>query len=279
MATDDRGTGPYHLSGRVAIVTGAGRGLGRHMALALARAGASVALAARTIPQLERVRAEIEAAGGTAIAVPTDVGVSSQVTTLIETTIERFGRLDVLVNNAGGSASNPESPFETRAITEIGDEEWRYALEVNLSSALYGARAALPHLLKQGGTIINMSSGEGLLGGPHWGVAVAHGGVMTLTRVLSQIYAKQGVRTNCLVPGFIASHVEEGDSAQLEQFDTAMSRFNPTGRAGRGWELEPLVLFLASDASSYVTGQMFVIDGGGVAGGFAPTGFAPEVGA
>jgi NAD(P)-dependent dehydrogenase (short-subunit alcohol dehydrogenase family) len=106
---------------------------------------------------------------------------------------------------------------------------------------------------------------------------VAAGANITLTKLLSSLYSRQGIRVNCLAPGFIAAHLDAGDTQQLAEMDEMTNRHNPMGRTGRGWEMEPLILFLASDAGRYVTGQLFIIDGAGTAAGFAPLGFAPEV--
>ncbi len=269
----------FDLTGRVAVVTGGGRGLGRHMAKALARAGASVVIASRTVGQLQHVQAEIEAARGVALAVPTDVADSAQVNALVAATVERFGRLDIVVNNAGGSYPGASNLGSLTPLLDATDDHWRWGLETNLSSTFYVCRAAIPHLVRRGGgSIVNMSSGEGMRGGPHWEHAVAAGGNITLTKLLSAQYARDGVRVNCLAPGFIAAHLDRGDERQLAEMDEMTKRFNPVGRTGRGWEMEPLILFLASDASRYVTGQLFIIDGAGTAAGFAPAGYAPEVG-
>jgi NAD(P)-dependent dehydrogenase (short-subunit alcohol dehydrogenase family) len=263
------------LKDRVAIVTGAGRGLGQQMALALAKAGAHVVVAARTQAQIEETARAIRGLreDRRAVAVPTDVCDSRQVDALIERCLSEFGRLDIMLSNAGiGDASARD-----KELWDVSDDEWRDALEVNLSSAFYSARAASrPMVERGGGVIINVGSGTALRGYPqNFAYAAAKGGVIALTKSLAVMLAPHHIRVNCIIPGWVA----QAPPASEEEAETrrANGRFIPVQRLGEAWELGPLAVFLASDASSYVTGQDFTIDGGGLAGGYAPTGFAPEV--
>ena len=255
----------FSLEGKVAVVTGAGRGLGRQMALAMARAGADVVCAARTSEQIEGAAAEIRELGRRAITVPTDVRSATDINAMVERCISEFGRLDVMLANAGGGgAASGKQPHE------VSDDQWHDTLDTNLSSALYCARAAIPHMQRQGGgVIITVASGTGLRGYPQgWAYAAAKAGLVGLTQSLALIYAKDNIRVNTIVPGFIAQRPPA--NAQEEAVYAERGKFIPARRLGRADELGPLAVFLASDASSYVTGESFIIDGGGLAGGVAP---------
>jgi NAD(P)-dependent dehydrogenase (short-subunit alcohol dehydrogenase family) len=257
----------FSLDGRVAIVTGAGRGLGRQMALALARCGADVVCAARTPEQIESAAAEIRALGRRAITVPTDVRRSEQIDRMVARCIEAFGRVDVMLANAGGGGA-----AVGKRADEATDADWHDTLDTNLSSFFFCARAVIPHMRRQGGgVIISVASGTGLRGDPRlWAYATAKAGVMALTRALAAQYVRENIRVNCIVPGFVAQRPprdEQEAAAYAER-----GKFIPVGRLGRADELGPLAVYLASDASSYVTGECFIIDGGGLAGGAAPLG-------
>ena len=263
----------FELKGKVAIVTGAGRGLGRHMALALAKAGADVACAARTEEQIEETASHIRAAGRRALAVPTDVRKSAQVDRLVERCLAEFGRLDIMFNNAGiGDALS-----QGKELRDVSDEVWHDTIDVNLSSAFYGARAAARPMIEQGGgVIVNVASGTGLRGNPsNFAYGAAKAGVLALTKSLALMLVDHNIRVNCIIPGFVAQQ-PPADQKEAD-FYLARGRYVPVQRLGEAWELGPLAIFLASDASSYITGQGFIIDGGGLAGGYAPVGFAPEV--
>lgn len=260
---------------RVAIVTGGSRGLGREMALALALAGAEVCIASRTPSQLESTAAFIaEQSGRLVLAVPTDVQSSSAVDALVRATVERFGRLDIMVNNAGIGDSRGSGA----RIWDLEDEDWHDTISVNLDSVFYGSRAAVRQFRAQDrpGVIINVASGVGLRAQPNlMGYSSAKGGVIAFSRTLAAQVAPTGTRVNCIVPGYVVQAPPEGDEATERV--AQRGRFNPSRRLGEAWELGPLAVLLASDASSYITGEIFVIDGGGLAGGIAPIGhMAPE---
>jgi len=254
------------LDGKVAIITGAGRGLGRAMAVKLADAGADIVAAARTQSQLDETAEAIKKTGRKCLIVPTDVTVSAQVNALAAATVKQFGKIDILVNNAGGGDGTRD-----KQLPEITDDEWRRGIDTNLSSQFYGCRAVIAQMVKQNrGKIINLASGYGLRGGKHnFMYACAKGGVIQLTRSMALTYAQFNIQTNCIVPG-VFPHNE----ATMQLFKGG--KFIPVGRVGQDSELGPLAVFLASDASNHINGELIAIDGGGLAGGIAPTGVLPE---
>ena len=255
------------LDGRRIIVTGAGRGLGRQMALHLADAGADVVCAARTPEQIEAVAEEVRSRGRRALVIPTDVTDSRQVDALVEQTIAEWGGFEVFIANAGGGGASAG-----KRVNQISDADWRDTIDTNLSSAFYCARAAAVHFHERGGKIITVASGTALRGDARLIVyGAAKAGVITLTQGLATQLARYDIRVNCIVPGFVLQRTLE----QPEEIETARQQGAriPAGRVGEAWELGPLAVYLASDASAYVTGEAFVIDGGGLAGGLAPTGW------
>jgi len=253
------------LDGKVAIITGAGRGLGRAMAVKLAETGADIVAAARTQSQLDETAEAVRKTGRKCLIVPTDVTVSAQVNALAAATVKQFGRIDILVNNAGGGDDTLG-----KQLPEITDDEWRRGIDTNLSSQFYGCRAVIAQMVKQNrGKIINIASGYGLRGGKHnFMYTCAKGGVIQLTRSMAVTYAQFNIQTNCIVPG-----VFPHDEAALQFFKGG--KFIPIGRVGQDSELGPLAVFLASDASNHINGELIAIDGGGLAGGIAPTGVSP----
>lgn len=258
-----------NLDGKIVVITGGGTGLGLEMVRALARAGADLVIAGRRPGPIESARDEAIAAGRSAIAVPTDVSRSDDANDLIDAAIKRFGRVDALINNAAMVADNVLKP-----IWEITDAEWETAMSVNLSGAFYCARAAAKPMADAGrGKIINVASGFGLRGGRDiYMYCTSKGGIIQLTRVLSFSLARYGITANSIVPGFIPTI---DPAAEINRTLPQTGDFLPSGKLGRPDELGPVTVFLASDASDYMTGEMFILDGGGLAAGIAPTGYAP----
>lgn len=260
------------LDGRVAIVTGGSRGLGKAMAIALSQAGADVCIASRTQSQLDEAAEIIARASGRApMVLATDVQDRPACDALIAKTVERFGRLDVMLNNAGIGDARGSGRF-----WDIEDDDWHDTIEVNLYSTFYCSRAATKVLLEQGdgGVIVNVASGTALRGFPQSiGYAAAKAGVISLTKSMAGQLVGENIRVNCIIPGFVAQHepVNQEEADRVAQ----RGRFNTARRLGEAWELGPLAVFLCSDASSYITGESFVIDGGGLSAGIAPTGFVP----
>jgi NAD(P)-dependent dehydrogenase (short-subunit alcohol dehydrogenase family) len=257
----------FSLEGKVAVITGAGRGLGRAMALRLADCGADIVAASRTVSQLEETAEGIRKLGRRCLIAPTDVAASAQVNAMVGSAMEEFGRVDILINNAGGGEDQLGKQLES-----ITDEEWRRGIDTNLSSQFYCARAVIPHMVRQKrGKIINIASGYGLRGEKHnYMYACSKGGVLQLTRSLALTYAEHNIQTTCIVPG-IFPHNE-----RLMKFFKG-GKFIPIGRVGYDEDLGPLAVFLSSDASNHLNGELIIIDGGGLAGGITPTGVIPEL--
>lgn len=253
------------LDGKTTIVTGGGTGLGLAMVRALARAGSDVAIASRRQAPLEKAAQEVRDFGRRALTIATDVSDSSQVNDMVAAVLEEFGKVDVLINNAGRTSENAQLP-----IWDISDEEWRSGLEVNLSGAFFCARAVSRHMVEQGqGKIINVASGFGMRGGRDiYAYACSKGGVIQLTRTLAVSLARYGVTANTIVPGFIPT---EGVDAMKGVLPSSGATI-PTGRLGLPEDIGPIAVFLASAASDYMNGEVITLDGGGLAGGIAPTG-------
>jgi len=262
-----------NLAGKVVIITGGGTGLGKAMALALAKAGADVVVAARRVEPLEQTAAEVRALGRRALAISTDVTVSQQVNNLVARTISEMGKLDIMINNAGIVRGE-----RRKQIWDITDEEWYLGVNTNLTGAFFGCRAVSKYFATQKkGKIINTASGEGLRGvRDQYMYPCAKGGVVQLTRSLALSLAADNVQVNCIVPGFIDTRaLQPGaptDIPAIARYD-----FIPVGRLGIPTDISSMALFLASDASDYVTGGIFVVDGSGLAGGYATTGYAPII--
>jgi len=264
----------FHLEGKVAIVTGAGRGLGRQMSLALAHAGADVVCAARSLDQIERTAADVRTLGRRAVAHATDVRNSAACDSLIRRAVDELGRLDIMLSNAGIGDMRSAG----RELWDIEDDAWRDTLEVNLSSAFYCARAASKVMVEQGhgGAIINVASGTATRAYTlDIGYGSAKAGVIAMTKTLSAMLVRHNIRVNCIIPGYVQQAPADNERSAI--FAQTRGKYLPVQRLGEAWELGPLAIYLASDASSYVTGQGFIIDGAGLAGGLAPTSFAPAV--
>ena len=259
------------LEGKVVVITGGGTGLGLAMVRALARAGANLSIAGRRSGPIEAAVKEVNELGRDALAIPTDVTESAQVDLLISTTLEHFGQIDVLINNAGAVQENVRKP-----IWDISDDEWRMVMDVNLSGAFYCARAASQPMAERGqGKIINVASGFGMRAGRDiYMYCCSKGGMIQLTKVLSFNLARYGITANSIVPGFIPT---TSTDSEMRSSLPRSGDFLPTGKLGRPEDLGPIAVFLSSPASDYMTGEMIIADGAGLAAGITPTGHAPEV--
>jgi NAD(P)-dependent dehydrogenase (short-subunit alcohol dehydrogenase family) len=247
----------FDLTGRAAIVTGGSRGLGQEIAEALAEAGASLMLCARREQWLTPALDDFRARGFRAEGMVCDVSDEKQVQQVVDATMAAFGRIDVLVNNAGISwGERPES---------MPVDKFRKVLDTNLTGAFLFAQAAGREMLKAGrGSIINIASTAALksaVHGPHYaGYVSSKAALMGLTRELAATWGPQGIRVNAIAPGFFHSRLAD---PVIEQVEPEIKQRNPIPRIGRAGELKGVALFLASDASSYVTGHTVVVDGGG----------------
>jgi NAD(P)-dependent dehydrogenase (short-subunit alcohol dehydrogenase family) len=261
------------LTGKSIVITGAARGLGKQMALALAKAGADLLMGDLLAAQVEQTAEEVRALGRRAVAVTLDVRDSHQCDALIQRCLDEFGCIDVMLSNAGIG----EGRGLNRTLWEITDEDWQDNIAINLSSAFYCARAASRAMIEQGrGVIINLGSGTALRGAPHiFPYAAAKAAVISLTQSLAMLLARHNIRVNCIIPGEFARRPSE--SEEETRHWEGRGKFFPAQRVGEPWELGPLAVFLSSDASSYITGQGFAVEGGFLSGGYAPISFAPEV--
>jgi NAD(P)-dependent dehydrogenase (short-subunit alcohol dehydrogenase family) len=243
------------LTGRVAVVTGASRGLGRAIAIALAEAGASVALAARSKPDLEETAARVETHGVRALVAPTDVSHYAAVEALMGETVAALGRLDVVVNNSGIGTVVP--------MAEATPEEWARTVAVNLTGVFNGCRAAAPYLLAQrSGKVINISSVLAVAGLPGYVLyAATKGGIISLTRALGVEWARHNVQVNAIAPGWFVTDMNAGAFADPDIRERLL-RPVPARRTGRPDEVGPLAVYLASGASDFMTGQTIFLDGG-----------------
>jgi NAD(P)-dependent dehydrogenase (short-subunit alcohol dehydrogenase family) len=187
--------------------------------------------------------------------------------------VDELGAIDIMLSNAGiGDALT-----QAQELWDVSDENWHDTIDVNLSSAFYCARAASKAMIDRGrgGAIINVASGTALRAyTANFAYGAAKAGVISFTKTLAVLLQRHDIKVNCIIPGFVAQRPPETE--QIAQFMASRAKYFPVQRMGEAWELGPLAVYLASAASSYVTGQSFVIDGGGLAGGVAPVGFAPE---
>jgi NAD(P)-dependent dehydrogenase (short-subunit alcohol dehydrogenase family) len=243
----------FRLDGKVAIVTGASSGLGVAFAQALAEAGADVVLGARRVDRLAETQALVEAAGRRGIAVETDVSRPEHCDRIVERALDELGHVDVLVNNAGVGTAVPA--------TRETPDQFRSVVEVNLNGCYWMAQAC-GRVMRPGSSIVNISSVLGLTTGglPQAAYSASKAGLLGLTRDLAQQWTgRKGIRVNALAPGFFAS--EMTDQYPDGYLDSMVPRI-PAGRTGDPAELAAALVFLASDAAGYVTGQTLAVDGG-----------------
>lgn len=244
----------FSVKGKVAIITGSGKGIGRALALGFAKSGASVALVARTVTDLEAVASEIKAEGGKALVVPTDVTKSAQVLQMVQKTVKEFGRIDVLVNCAGGGTFVP--------LLDMSEEAWDEMVDFNLKSVYLCCRAAGKVMVeKKRGSIINFSSGAAVSPTPgliHY--CAAKSGVDQFTRTLAAEWGPFNVRVNAISPGLMNTqhNLDVMGASVIEQYAKAI----PLGRIGQPEDILGLAIFLASEASAFITGAIIPVSGG-----------------
>jgi len=252
----------FDLKNKVAVVTGARRGMGRTHALTLAKAGAKVVVSDISLEDCQKVVDEIKKSGGEAMAIKCDISKKSEVDKMIADTVKKFGKIDILVNNAGIAQFKP--------FLEITEEEWDKTIDVNLKGYFLCSQAAAKEMAKQkSGVIINIASiamgqvGVGFLNLAHY--CASKGGIVGLTEELALELAPHNIRINAIAPGVIETPMVDPLKSSKEVMDATLARV-PMRRMGQPQDISNAVLFLASDESSYMTGSTVVVDGGWLAG-------------
>jgi NAD(P)-dependent dehydrogenase (short-subunit alcohol dehydrogenase family) len=247
------------LEDKTALVTGAAMGIGRSTAVLLAEEGAKVVVADVDEEQANETSRLIKEAGGEALVVRTDVSKSEDVEAAIDTMVETFGSIDILHNNAAIALG--------ATVVDTTDELWNRVLDVNLGGVYRGCKYAIPHMIRNGGgSIINSTSVQALRGFAGWAAyAASKGGIVSLTQQVALEYANHNIRVNCIAPGTIMTPLNEKLFKEAEDPDALIetwNRMHPIGRFGQPEEVAEAVLFLASDASSFITGHCLAVDGG-----------------
>jgi meso-butanediol dehydrogenase / (S,S)-butanediol dehydrogenase / diacetyl reductase len=272
----EKGNTKMRFDGKAGLVTGAGSGIGRATALGFAARGGAVAVADINAENANKVAAEIRAAGGRALALVADVTRPADIDMMIERTTSTFGRLDFLHNNAFGMPVAQTSTQVASRTADVADDVWSHMLDVGLTAVFRAMKRAIPAMRAHGGgAIVNTASISGLRA--DYGIAAynaAKAGVINLTRVVAIEYARYGIRANCICPGAIDTPLLAPALAQ-PGFADKIKEAIPMGRLGRPEEMANVVLFLASDLASFVTGAAFVADGGQTAKTGSPS-FMPE---
>lgn len=247
----------FRLDDKVAIVTGGGRGLGRQIALAYVEAGAKVVVCSRKVEACEEVVKEIEEMGGEGLALACNVADPNDVQHVVEETIKRFGKIDILVNNSGASWGAP--------VLEMPLEAWYKVMNVNITGTFLMSQAVGKHMVAQkSGKIINMSSIAGLKGSDPRvmdaiGYNASKGAINTFTKDLAAKWGQFNINVNAIAPGFIPTKMSKG---VLEKGGGVVAELTPLRRLGKEEEIRGIAIFLASEASSYITGEIISIDGG-----------------
>ncbi|MFO8011072.1 MAG: glucose 1-dehydrogenase [Dehalococcoidia bacterium] len=246
----------FSLEGKAAIVTGASRWTGKTIAIEMARAGADVAVSARTADAVQKTAEEIRALGKRSIAIPADMTVAEEVDEMVRRTNEEFGRIDILVNNVGDA-------LLLKSVSDLSQEEWNRVINQNLTPPFLCSKAVLDIMMKQGGgSIVNVASGEGLRAHvTNLGYGAAKAAVINMTMGLAGELAQYNIRVNAVAPGFIDTTALTMGLDYLPDLKALFDRV-PMKRAALQEEIAGPVIFLSSDAAGYVTGITVVVDGG-----------------
>jgi len=247
------------LDQRVAIITGGGTGIGRHIALEFAKQGAKVVICGRNMENLEKVVEEVKALGGHSLAIATDISVAEQVRNLAKQTVDSFGRIDILVNNAGICRSAP--------LLEMTEQEWDEVLDINLKGVFLCTQAVARYMVeKRYGKIVNISSNSGRGGGldDYANYCASKAGVIQLTKSSAFELGAYGINVNAIAPGKIETEMDKRymTPEQYEEYVEDRKAKAVLGRVGNTQDIANLVLFLASDDSSFICGETIAIDGG-----------------
>jgi 3-oxoacyl-[acyl-carrier protein] reductase/2-hydroxycyclohexanecarboxyl-CoA dehydrogenase len=245
----------FKLNGKVAVVTGSGRGIGAAIAVAFAEAGAKIVVTSRHKDECDAIVARIKKAGGEATCIPCDVSKESDIKTLIEKTIENYKRLDILVNNAG--------VFETNSVENIKNSEWKHVQSIDLDGTFLCIKYAVPYMKKVGGgRIINISSVAGLEGfASSAAYCAAKFGIRGLTKAAASDLAKYNITVNAICPGLIETKMTEAFTTDPNVLNSFVQKI-PANRVGKPEDIAAAALFLAGDEASYVIGTELVVDGG-----------------
>jgi NAD(P)-dependent dehydrogenase (short-subunit alcohol dehydrogenase family) len=246
------------LDGKVALITGAGSGIGRATALLFAKEGSRVAVADYVPAGGEETVSMIKETGGEAIFIEVDVSKASDVERMVKAAVDKYGRIDILHNNAG--ITPPTAPT-----ADTTEENWDSVINANLKGVFLGSKYVIPVMIKQGGgVIINTASGGGLVGTPGLSAyGASKGGVIQLTKAMALEYAKQNIRVNSICPGAVRTPMSKAHQADIARRQAFTRPFRvPLGRMGQPEEIAKAALYLACDDSSYVTGAVLVVDGG-----------------
>ncbi len=242
-----------NLENKVAIVTGASRGIGKVIAEQIAKVGAKTVCVSRSLSDVEKVAKGINEQGFTAIAMACDISNGVQYQELVKSAIEKFGSVDILVNNAGVTKDN--------LIMRMSEDDWDIVIDTNLKGAFNGTKAVTRHMMKQrSGRIINISSVVGLIGNAgQANYAASKAGLIGLTKATAKELASRGITANCIAPGYIETDMT---NRLPEKMKNALIEQIPLGRIGQATDVAATVCFLASDEAGYITGQTFTVDGG-----------------
>ena len=246
----------FDLSGRVAIVTGGNGGIGLGLARGLAKAGASVVVAGRNAAKNSQAAGELRSLGVEVMEFPLDVRKPDSCHALIETTVAQFGRIDILINNAGVSYRRPPQDYTL--------DQWNEILETNVTGAFVLSQACYPHFLKAGGgKIINIGSVVSVMGSPFSiGYTVSKGGILQMTKSLACAWAKDNIQSNAILPGWIETDLTTGARRDIPTLDDRVLARTPAGRWGNPGDFEGIAVFLGGPASDFLNGAAIPVDGG-----------------